>query len=331
MYLRRSTHAAVPAIAAFLAAAALRIQRSSAIAEHKPLWPLDARNYAAGALGALALIAAALGGIGGGGILLPIYLLVLDFRVKQAVALANATIFGGWSIVVVRIFSLQDGRVSKAPLNFIRYKTGGSIANIAHAARRRHPYADRPSTNWTLIMLFEPLVILGSVLGSFGNKLLPDALLQVILVALYGLLSITTSRKAVAQVHTEGGWRSLFKSRPPSTHGDGGNLTWSSDVDEEVKQEETTGLLAGRPRGQSYPPAHERPPPLLAAGGVGGGGCNGGRGCYGSMPTVNHLLYSDTSRDNNSISGYNGAGEGMVASPPLDVKRRVVRKVRFRR
>jgi hypothetical protein len=300
--------AAVPSMAAIaFATLALRIHQSDAIHQHKPLWPLDARDVAGATLGALALIAAALGGVGGGGILLPIYILILDFRVKQAVALANATILGG------------------------------AIANVLFAARRRHPYADRPSINWTLIILFEPLVIFGSVLGSFGNKLLPDAVLQTILVVLYASLSYTTTRKAVGQVHEEGGWGNLCKrlplgeqqdskataaaaaARPPITSGG------PTCVDEEIKQQqqqqqqqqpqgqgqgETTGIIAGggRPRGQSYPPARERSPWLAKAGG-------GGASSYGTMPY-----------DSDFFSGYSSSEDAKLPSPPPVIKRRVVQK-----
>ena len=180
MYLRRTA-----LVTTVLAAAIGGLHQRAAVYAHKPLWPLDGCDYAAASLGALALVAAALGGVGGGGILLPIYILVLDFNVKQAVALANVIILGG------------------------------AVANVMYAMARRHPYADRPSTNWTLIILFEPLVIFGSVLGSFGNKLLPDAVLQTILVVLYSSLSYTTTRKAVAQVHYSG-YSSSEEAKMPS-------------------------------------------------------------------------------------------------------------------
>lgn len=247
------------------------LHQSPAIYAHKPLWPLDGRDYAAASLGALALAAAALGGVGGGGILLPIYILVLDFRVKQAVALANATILGG------------------------------AVANVLFATARRHPYADRPSINWTLIVLFEPLVIFGTVLGSFGNKLLPEALLMTILVLLYGSLSYTTTRKAVAQVHEEGGWGFLFKSQPPDP----------TAADEEVKElseGERSGFMGGRPRGQSYPPAQDS---TTASG--------GGGSSYGAILG---------SCDSGYYAGYSSSEEGKLPSPPMVVKRRVVQRIK---
>lgn len=155
-------------------------------APHKPLWPLDARDGVALTCALIALAVAALGGVGGGGVLLPIYILVLDFHLKEAVALANATILGG------------------------------AIANVWFGSRKRHPYADRPLVAWDLILLFEPVVIFGSVLGSFANKLLPDVVLEIILVLLYGTLSYQTMSRAVQLVEEEGGWRYLCKRLPPT-------------------------------------------------------------------------------------------------------------------
>lgn len=266
MYLRRTA-----LVTTVLAAAIGGFHQRAAVYAHKPLWPLDGCDYAAASLGALALAAAALGGVGGGGILLPIYILVLDFNVKQAVALANATILGG------------------------------AVANVMYAMARRHPYADRPSTNWTLIILFEPLVIFGSVLGSFGNKLLPDAVLQTILVVLYSSLSYTTTRKAVAQVHEEGGWGFLFKGQPPD------EPTAANKEGEEVKalssQQERSGLLGGgRPRGQSFRPVHNS---TMASG-------------YGAMMTP----YDS--------GGYSSSEEAKMPSPPMVVKRRVVQRIKAR-
>lgn len=70
---------------------------------------------------------AAAGGIGGGGILVPIYILVLRFSPKYAVPLSNITIFGG------------------------------AITNTILNMKKRHPLADRPLVDWDLILVMEPL------------------------------------------------------------------------------------------------------------------------------------------------------------------------------
>lgn len=67
------------------------------------------------------------GGIGGGGILVPIYILVMEFSPKHAIPLSNITVFGG------------------------------AIANTILNTSKRHPLADRPLVDWDLILVMEPL------------------------------------------------------------------------------------------------------------------------------------------------------------------------------
>ena len=57
-----------------------------------PLTPLDYVGFTCMIVG---LILAAGGGIGGGGILVPIYILIFDFPVKHSIPLASVTVFGG--------------------------------------------------------------------------------------------------------------------------------------------------------------------------------------------------------------------------------------------
>merc|ERR1719482_1949062 len=85
---------------------------------------------------------AAGGGIGGGGIIVPLYMLLLGFRPRHAIPLSNVTI------------------------------CGGSIANAIFNVRKRHPRADRPVIDWDIILIMEPSTIVGAVLGSFLSKVL---------------------------------------------------------------------------------------------------------------------------------------------------------------
>jgi hypothetical protein len=62
--------------------------------------------------------------------------------------------------------------------------------------RRRHPTADRPLIDWDLIMVMEPMTILGAVLGGFLNKLLPVWQTTVLLTLLLAFMSYELWRKA---------------------------------------------------------------------------------------------------------------------------------------
>ena len=83
-------------------------------ARHKDLLPLDTSDKLGFFFATLGLMIAAGGGIGGGGVLVPIYILVMRFSPKHAIPLSNITVFGG------------------------------AVANTILNVRKRHPLADRP-------------------------------------------------------------------------------------------------------------------------------------------------------------------------------------------
>ena len=80
---------------------------------------------------------AAGGGLGGGGVFVPIYILVLSFSTKNAAALSQATILGG------------------------------SIVNLIMNWRSHHPKRPhRPLTDFPTLLVFEPMLLVGTVLGT---------------------------------------------------------------------------------------------------------------------------------------------------------------------
>ncbi|CAN0127119.1 unnamed protein product [Pylaiella littoralis] len=134
---------------------------------HKRLLPLNAWDLMSIALAAVGLMIAAAGGIGGGGILVPIYILVAQFRPKYAVPLSNVTIFGG------------------------------AITNTFLNMKKRHPLADRPLVDWDLILVMEPLTIGGALVGSFVQKVLPEIVLTLSMILLLLATADRTLRKGV--------------------------------------------------------------------------------------------------------------------------------------
>jgi len=118
-------------------------------------------------LAALGLMIAAGGGIGGGGILVPLYMLVLHFRPKHAIALSNITILGG------------------------------SIANTAINVGKRHPHLAKPLIDWDLIIVMEPLTIFGAVFGTLLSKVLPNIVLTSTLTIILAFMGDRTLRKGL--------------------------------------------------------------------------------------------------------------------------------------
>ena len=140
---------------------------------HKPLLPLDKTDHLGFFFATIGLMIAAGGGIGGGGVLVPIYILIMKFSPKHAIPLSNVTVFGG------------------------------AIANTLLNVRKRHPLADRPLVDWDLILVMEPLTIAGALMGAILNKLLPEALLVISLVALLSFTAYTTLKKAIRMYKAE--------------------------------------------------------------------------------------------------------------------------------
>lgn len=143
---------------------------------HKDLLPLDDWDYIGIVISLLGLLLAAGGGIGGGGILVPVYILVFGFPDKRAIPLSNITIFGG------------------------------SIANCISNWPSRHPWfkrappgmkkVDRPLIDFDLVLAMEPLTIAGAIIGSLLNKLLPSMVVTFLLIIVLGYTAYNTLGKA---------------------------------------------------------------------------------------------------------------------------------------
>ena len=144
-----------------------------AIGAHKDLFPLNSSDYIGTALVFFGLIIAASGGIGGGGILVPILILVFAFHPKHAIALSNFTILGS--------------AITNTTLNF----------------PKRHPNADRPLVDWDLILVMEPLTAAGAIVGAYMSKVLPDWFLALMLVVLLGVTAYRTLTKGISQYQKE--------------------------------------------------------------------------------------------------------------------------------
>ena len=140
---------------------------------HKSLFPLTNSDRIGFICAIMGLMIAAGGGIGGGGILVPIYILIMGFSPKHAIPLSNITVFGG------------------------------AIANVYLNTKKRHPLADRPLVDWDLILVMEPLTIAGALIGAFLNKILPETFLVTMLVALLSFTAYNTLKKAIKMYKLE--------------------------------------------------------------------------------------------------------------------------------
>jgi hypothetical protein len=141
--------------------------------QHKDLFPLDWSDIFGIVLVTLGLLVAASGGIGGGGILVPLLILVFGFSPKHAIPLSNFTILGS------------------------------SVTNMVLNLDKRHPSEDRPLVDWDLILVMEPLTMAGAIVGAFVSKILPDWILVLSLVALLAYTTHGTVKKGLQQWNKE--------------------------------------------------------------------------------------------------------------------------------
>jgi uncharacterized membrane protein YfcA len=130
------------------------------------LFPLTSRDVAAFVLASCGLTLSASGGIGGGGIVVPVYILVAGLTPKMAIPLGAVTVLGG------------------------------AVASTAVNSRRRHPLADRPIIDWDLVLMTEPLTLVGALTGTLLHRILSEKFLIVVLVLLLSISAHSTLAKA---------------------------------------------------------------------------------------------------------------------------------------
>ena len=73
---------------------------------------------------------------------------------------------------------------------------GGSVASTFVNGRRRHPLADRPIIDWDLVLVTEPLTLIGALIGTLLHRIMSEKFLIVILVLLLSVSAHSTLAKA---------------------------------------------------------------------------------------------------------------------------------------
>ena len=98
-------------------------------------------------------------GVGGGGIYVPLGLILLRFGAKAATGLSQASIFGA--------------------------SLGGLYLNV----KNRHPLANRPVIDLDMALFLAPMEMAGAVVGVIVQKLLPDWAVILIMAVVLGYTS----------------------------------------------------------------------------------------------------------------------------------------------
>ncbi|GAM21323.1 hypothetical protein SAMD00019534_044980 [Acytostelium subglobosum LB1] len=107
------------------------------------------------------------GGIGGGGIYIPILILVNQFSPKVAIPLSNCLV------------------------------AGCAMANLIQNFPRRHPHANKHLIDYSVVLLIEPLTLCGTVFGIYLHTLLPPYIILILLVLTLTATAATTIKKGL--------------------------------------------------------------------------------------------------------------------------------------
>ncbi|XP_027347002.1 sulfite exporter TauE/SafE family protein 3-like [Abrus precatorius] len=107
------------------------------------------------------------GGVGGGGIFVPMLTLIIGFDARSATAISKCMI------------------------------TGGAGATVFYNLRQRHPTLDLPVIDYDLALLFQPLLMLGISIGVAFNVIFPDWMLTALLIIVFIGLSVNAFLKGV--------------------------------------------------------------------------------------------------------------------------------------
>jgi len=109
---------------------------------------------------------AAGGGIGGGGLYVPLLMIVIGFDAKEAVPVSQGCI------------------------------VGAAIAHLILNAPKKHPLKDLPVVDYAALLVLEPMLLTGSIFGVMLNGMLPSIAILIILVVVLSLGSFKTAKRA---------------------------------------------------------------------------------------------------------------------------------------
>ena len=120
-----------------------------------------------GTIGAFVAVSlSAGGGLGGGGLMVPLFMLVLNFGAHYAIPLSKATIFGS------------------------------AIASAIVNVPKKHPLVKkRLLIDFETLFMMEPMTLAGTIIGVHLNTIFPEWLITLLLVILLTKTSIRTFKK----------------------------------------------------------------------------------------------------------------------------------------
>ncbi|KAH9665984.1 Sulfite exporter TauE/SafE family protein 3 [Citrus sinensis] len=137
---------------------------------YKHVWPdikFGWKIVVSSIIGFFGAACGSVGGVGGGGIFVPMLNLIIGFDPKSSVALSKCMI------------------------------TGTAVATVVYNLRQRHPTLDMPVIDYDLALLFQPMLVLGISIGVAFNVIFADWMITVLLIILFIGMSAKAFLKGV--------------------------------------------------------------------------------------------------------------------------------------
>lgn len=136
------------------------------ICEHKPLWPLTAKEWIGTFIFGFIMLLSNVGGIGGGGVAIPIAMYAFNLSLKNSIALSSLSI----------LFA--------------------TVARFVQNYGERHPLKESmPSIDYYLTNTMMPLTLIGSLVGAYIYKSFPDLVLIICLTIILVMLTLLSGSK----------------------------------------------------------------------------------------------------------------------------------------
>lgn len=138
------------------------------ICAHKPIYPFLPSEVIGIVILPLLLGLANIGGIGGGGLIIPLAIGCWGFATTEAVSISNSTILFG---------------------SILRF--------VGFSIHQKHPSADKTVIDYNLASIMMPAVLLGAFSGLYLSAMLPEALITILLTLILLFLTYKTYLKTV--------------------------------------------------------------------------------------------------------------------------------------
>ena len=195
---------------------------------HKAIVPVRWEDFVSGILSFVGSSFAVVAGVGGGGLYVPILMLILGFNADAAVPLSKAMILGAAYVNVIYLWDLK----------------------VFDKVNNRHMAA----VDMNACLLLQPMCLAGTVLGAFLNVILPNILIIVLLCLVLGYSAYKIFLKYLKQLKKESG--SVCATCNEECNDENVPLTSMDELDAEGGEEVEGGisLETSRDSGDCYLP-----------------------------------------------------------------------------